>query len=188
MNEIDELVKNGKIVCSENSFYETLSLLLKYFFCDNNINIMDIIRNVTKTELEFQTFMIYKNYALDLFYSNKQYIKDMSYDNIVYFLIAMVKINYDENHSVISPYISSIETNKDEIIEKYHYVKSIYSVKNENIEKFNNLNKIISLFEEAKEYDKKANECRSNAMKLLYTIKEKFDKNTIVSEFKLLKL
>ena len=100
----------------------------------------------------------------------------------------MVKINYDENHSVISPYILTIETNKDEIIEKYHYVKSIYSVKNENIEKINNLNKIISLFEEAKEHDKKANECRSNAMKLLYTIKETFDKNTIASELKLLKL
>jgi hypothetical protein len=186
--ETEKLIEEGKIICSRNPFYETLSLLLKYFFCDNSINIMDIIKNVTKTELEFQTFMIYKNYALDLYYSHKQYVEDISYDNTVYFIISLVKNNYDKNRNVISPYVFSIETNKDDIIEKYHYVKSIYSVKNENIEKMNNLNKIINLLEEAKLYDKKANDCRNNAMKLLYNVKETYTTNSNLPELKLLKL
>lgn len=186
--DIDELIANGKLICSGNPFYETLSLLLKYFFCDNGINILDIMKNVTQSELEFQTFMIYKNYALDLYYLHKRYINHMSHDNIVYCLIAMIKCNYDKNHSVLSPYVLTLESNKNEILEKYSYVKSVYSIKNENIEKINNLNKIISLFEEAKEYDRKANECRSNAMKLLYTVKETYDKTPVIPEFKLLKL
>jgi hypothetical protein len=186
--DMKTLINDGKVICSNNPFYETLGLLLKYFFCDNSINIMDIIRNVTKTELEFQTFMIYKNYALDLYYLNQQYIKDMPYDNIVYCLISLVKNNYDKNHNVISPYIFSIESNKDEIIERYHYVKSIYSVKNENIEKMNNLNKIISLLEEAKEYDKKANDCRNRAMEMLYNVQEMFNTTAILPDLKLLKL
>ena len=52
----------------------------------------------------------------------------------------------------------------------------------------NNLNKIINLLEEAKLYDKKANECRNNAMKLLYNIKETYTTNSNLSELKLLKL
>ena len=187
--EIDKLILNGKHICSKNPFYETLSLLLKYFFCDNGINIMDIIKNVTQSELEFQTFMIYKNYAIDLYYLHKQYIEDIRYDDIVYCLIAMVKCNYDQNHNVISPYVLSLETNKSEIIEKYNYVKTVYSNKRENIEKINNINKVISLFEESKEYDRKANECRNNAVKLLHIIKETYDKtSSVIPELKLLKL
>ena len=172
--ETEKLIEDGKIICSHNPFYETLSLLLKYFFCDNTINIMDIIKDVTKNELEFQTFMIYKNYGLDLYYTHKQYMEDISYDNTVYFIISLVKNNYDKNRNVISPYIFSIESNKYDVIEKYHCVKSVYSVKNE---KMNNLNKIINLLEEAKLYDKKANDCRNNAMNLLYNIKETYTAN-----------
>jgi hypothetical protein len=61
-------------------------------------------------------------------------------------------------------------------------------VKNENIEKMNNLNKIISLLEEAKEYDKKANDCRNIAMQMLYNVQEMFNTNANLPDLKLLKL
>jgi hypothetical protein len=137
MNNINlDSIKKGKDICDKNPFYNTLSLLLKYFFINcNDINILDLIRDVTKSEMEFQVFMVYKNYAVDLYFQNKDYFNSeiMSYENIIYFIISLIKENYDINHKVISPYITSIEENKDELIKNYNYIKTTYSLKKENL-------------------------------------------------------
>ena len=85
--------EKGKNICDENNFYNTLRLLLKYFFLSSRseVNIMDLIRDVSKTEIEFKVFMVYKNYALDIYYSEVKKLFDsndeveLNYDDITFY-------------------------------------------------------------------------------------------------------
>ena len=182
-------IKTGKIICETNPFYNTLNLLLKYFFLNNqSVNISELIQEVTKSELEFQVFMIYKNYAIDLYFQMKNIFDNMSsYNDIIYCLISVIKQNYDKNRNILQPYISSIELNKNDIIEKYHYIKSSYTIKTDNITKLSELNSIISLLEESKSLEIKAQSCKQLALEKLYklhsTIKNKI---TLTDELKVL--
>jgi hypothetical protein len=187
--DIRILIETGKNICETNPFYNTLNLLLKYFFLNNDsINISELIHEVTKSELEFQVFMIYKNYAIDLYFQKKNILNHISYDEVIYCLISMIKNNYEQNRNILEPYISSIEMNKNDIIEKYHYIKSSYVIKNDNITKLSELNDVISLLEESKKLEIKAQKCKQLALDKLYklhlTIKNKI---TTSDELKLLK-
>jgi hypothetical protein len=190
MNINLDSIKKGKDICDKNPFYNTLSLLLKYFFINcNDINILDLIRDVTKSEIEFQVFMVYKNYAVDLYFQNKDYFnsKIMSYEDIIYSIISLIKENYDINHKVISPYITSIEENKDELIKNYNYIKSTYSIKKENLNKVIELNHIIQLLEEAKIYEQKSIKNRELALSKLYNLHNSFNKTIENTNIKFLK-
>lgn len=171
-----ELFEKGKTICEENNFYNTLRLLLKYFFLSSRseINIMNLIRDVSKTEIEFKVFMVYKNYALDIYYSDvKESLenlkeKEINYDDITFYIIYLVKTKYDEDHSVISSYISGIDN--DDIIEKFNFIKNTYKIQKEQLEKMSNLQEVITLLENSKVLEKKAKNYRERALSLLYNI------------------
>jgi hypothetical protein len=173
-------INDGKIICSTNSFYNTLSLLLRYYFL-NNIDTTSLIQDVTKSQIEFQVFMIYKNYAIDLYNNHRKILDNMSYENIIYYIVSTLKTNYDKDRKVLEPYITSINENKNDIIEKYNYIKSSYLIKTDKISK---LNDIISLLEEAKQYEIQSTKCRDKALSLVYDLHQSFDTKT---DLKLLK-
>ena len=84
-NNISHLIKTGKEIVKENNFYSTLNLFLKYYFVnkdEKDFYLNNFIKDVTKNENEFKVFMVYKEYALNVYYSklrplfsNKLYIK-----------------------------------------------------------------------------------------------------------------
>ena len=167
-------IENGKDICDSNPFYNTLKLLLKYFFLCNSsdVNIMDLIRDVSKTETEFKVFMIYKNYALDVYYSDVKPVfeneNDFSCDDVIFYIIYLVKKNYEENRFVIKPYISNLD--EENIIEKFNFIKMEYTIRKEQYEKMSNLQEAISLLEESKMLEKKSKQKRNKALSLLYKI------------------
>ncbi len=173
-NEYSLFIEGGKKICSENNFYNTLKLLLKYYFIydKKDINILEILREVSKNEMEFKVFMIYKNFAIDIYH---KYVKDIfkigdiiSDDDIIYTIIYYVKEEYDKNHSVIKPYISNID--KDDVVEKFNLIKANYQIRLETFEKFSKLEEAISLLEEAKTLEKKSKNIRNKALNILYNI------------------
>ena len=95
MNNISEFISKGNEICSSNSFYNTLALVIKYYFLSDrsDVNLMDLMRDVSKSEMEFKTFMVYKNFAVDLYYSHVEKIlkehsdNQISYDNIINIII-----------------------------------------------------------------------------------------------------
>jgi hypothetical protein len=133
--------------------------------------------------------MVYKNYAVDLYFQKKDYFnsKIMSYEDIIYSIISLIKENYDINHKVISPYITSIEENKDELIKNYNYIKTTYSIKKENLNKVIELNHIIQLLEEAKIYEQKSIKNRELALSKLYNLHKIFNKSIEDTNIKFLK-
>lgn len=167
-------IDNGKDICDNNPFYKTLKLLLKYFFLCNSsdVNIMDLIRDVSKSETEFKVFMIYKNYAIDIYYSevktNFENEDGFSYDDVIFYIIYLVKTKYEENRFVIKPYISNL--NEEDVIEKFNFIKTAYTIQKEQYEKMSNLQEAISLLEESKMLEKKSKQKRDKALSLLYKI------------------
>jgi len=171
--------EKGKNICNENNFYNTLRLLLKYFFLSSRseVNIMDLIRDVSKTEIEFKVFMVYKNYALDIYYSEVKKLFDsndeveLNYDDITFYIIYLVKTSYDKDHTVISPYISGMDN--DDIIEKFNFIKNTYKIQKDQLEKMSNLQEAITLLENSNVFEKKAKSYRDRALSLLYKIHSK---------------
>jgi len=176
-------IENGKDICESNPFYNTLKLLLKYFFLCNSsdVNIMDLIRDVSKSETEFKVFMIYKNYALDVYYSDVKPIfenekNNVIYDDMIFYIIYLVKKNYEENRFVIKPYISSLD--EEDVIEKFNFIKTAYTIQKEQYEKMSNLQEAIALLEESKNLEKKSKLKRDKALSLLYKIHSSIIDNT----------
>ena len=171
-----DFFEKGKYICGKNNFYSTLRLLLKFFFLSgrSEVNIMDLIRDVSKTEMEFKVFMVYKNYALDIYYSEVKESyensreKEFNYDDITFYIIYLVKTKYDDDHSVISPYVSGLDN--DDIIEKFNFIKNTYKIQKEQFEKMSNLQEAITLLEDSKVLEKKAKFYRERALSLLYKI------------------
>ena len=176
------LIDSGKDICDKNPFYKTLKLLLKYFFLCNSsdLNIMDLIRDVSKSETEFKVFMIYKNYAIDIYYSevktNFENEDGFSYDDVIFYIIYLVKTKYEENRFVIKPYISNL--NEEDVIEKFNFIKTAYTIQKEQYEKMSNLQEAISLLEESKMLEKKSKQKRDKALSLLYKIHSSIIDNT----------
>lgn len=188
--EVNEIIENGRKICNENPFYNTLSLLLKYYFISNtDINLMELIRDVTKSEMEFQVFMVYKNYATDLYLSNLNFFQEklINFEEITYYLIWLIKDTYDKDRTVISPYVSYLDTNKIDVINNYHMIKTTYTVKQENINNLMEITEIINLLENAKKLEKSAIEEKEKALTKLYKLHKKTYKIIGYEDIKLLK-
>jgi len=184
---ISNLIKNGKEIVKENNFYSTLNLFLKYYFVNKNekdFYLHNFIKDVTKNQDEFKVFMIYKQYALDIYYSKLKNLfpNNLSIDDIVYSIISYVKKSYDEDRKVLSPYIISIEENVNEILEKFNFIKNNYIVKIDLVEKFKKLKESMSLLEKAEEHQMNANYCRQKAIEILRDIQNPFENNLIEME------
>jgi hypothetical protein len=122
--------------------------------------------------------MVFKEYALELYYSKLKkivFFNDISIDDKVYIIISYLKNSYDEDRSVIKPFINSINENTNEIIEKYNFIKNNYIIKIDLIDKFKKLNESVNLLEKAEEYQKNADIYRKKAMEILYDIKNPFE-------------
>jgi hypothetical protein len=151
-------------------------LVIKYYFLSDrsDVNLMDLMRDVSKSEMEFKTFMVYKNFAVDLYYSHVEKIlkehsdNQISYDNIINIIIYFVKHKYDENRNVLSVYITGM--NHEEMIEKFNFIKTTYELKKEELSKVTKLFEAIQLLEEANEYEKKAKKYRNKALTILYDV------------------
>ncbi len=175
-DNISEFISKGKEICSSNSFYNTLALVIKYYFLSDrsDVNLMDLMRDVSKSEMEFKTFMVYKNFAIDLYYSHVEKVltehsdSQLSYDNIINIIIYFVKNKYDENHNVLSTYITGM--NHEEMIDKFNFIKTTYELKKEELSKVTKLFDAIKLLEEANAYEKKAKNYRDKALKILYDV------------------
>lgn len=164
----------GKNICDNNPFYNTLKLLLKYFFLSNrsDVNIMDLMRDVSKSETEFKVFMIYKNYAIDVYYSKVkpefENENTFTYDDIIFYTIYIIKTSYEANKFVISPYISNLD--EKDVIEKFNFIKTSYTIQKEQFEKISNLQESIALLEESKMLEQQSLQKRDKALSLLYKI------------------
>jgi hypothetical protein len=171
-------VELGKQICLKNNFYNTLKLLLKYYFLydKKDINMLEILREVSKNEMEFKTFMIYKNFAIDIYhkfvkdnfkdnFKEKEYIME---DDIIYTIIYFVKEEYDKDHSIIRPYITNVD--KDDVVEKFNLIKANYQLRSEVFEKFSKLEEAIRLLEESKILENKAKISRNKALNILNKI------------------
>ena len=181
-NNISHLIKTGKEIVKENNFYSTLNLFLKYYFVnkdEKDFYLNNFIKDIINNENEFKVFMVFKEYALDLYYSKLKHLFSISLstDDIVYIIISYVKNSYDKDRTVITPFIYSVNENINEIIDKYNFIKNNYIIKIELIDKFKKLNDSISLLEEAEEYQKKANYSRKKAIEILRDIKNPFENN-----------
>ncbi len=167
-------IELGKQICLENNFFNTLKLILKYYFLydKKDINILEILREVSKNEMEFKTFMVYKNFAIDIYYKFvKDSFKEKEYiieDDIIYTIIYFVKEEYDKDHSIIRPYITNVD--KDDVVEKFNLIKANYQMRLEVFEKFSKLEEAIRLLEESKSLENKAKISRNKALNILNKI------------------
>ena len=179
MNEEDiyVIIEKGKDICCKNQFYECLKMLLKYYFISGNYfsssksdNLLHLMSEISKSEMEYKTFMIYKNFAVDV-YTKKLEPKfvGLSLVDLTYAIIYYVKKIYDEDHNVLKPYIE--ELNTTETIESYNYVKLSYTIEKEQLEKIRQIQEIISLLEESDKLEIKAKNMKEKALKMIYQLK-----------------
>ena len=170
----------GKKAVQENPFYNTLNLFLKYYFVDHyekEFFITKFIKNIIKNEDEFQVFLIFKEYCLDVFHNKIIYMFkfDEKIDDITYAIIGYVKTEYDKDRTVIKPFIQSLSENKDEILEKFNFIKSNYIFKHDLVSKFKKLEEPISYLEKAREHEEKAKYYNNLALESLKDIKNNFE-------------
>lgn len=163
-----DYITAGKKIVETNPFYNTLNLFLKYYFVEyseKDFYFTSFIKDIIKNENEFEIFMIFKEYSLHIYHNNLKDIINFNekIENIVYIIIANVKINYDNDKSVLKPFIHSISENKNEILEKFNYIKSNYIFKTEYISAFKKLEETIFNLEKAKEYEEIAKENQEKA-------------------------
>ena len=183
-----EQVEKGKCICEENEFYKTLSILLRYNFLNEEIDILKLIKEITKSENEFQVFLIYKNYAMDLYHKEKTKIDryNLNMEETVYYLINQIKSNYDKDRKVIEPYILTMSENKTEVIEQYNMIKNSYIAKEEDIRKLKEIGDIITLLIKSKEYEKKAKDMREKAINRLINYYTKMSLSINKKEIKMI--
>ena len=175
----EEFLKDGKNIIQNNPFFYTLHLLLKYYFVKNtNFYMLNFLKDITNTEAEFKTFMIYIDFSV---YTYNSYLKDLTDsrdEDLVYILIAYVKKLYDNDRSVLKPFINSLSENEDEILDKFNNIKNVYKLKVNALEKMEKLNNAIYYLEKAEEYENEAKKCTNIALDLLKNLKGEF--NTIL--------
>lgn len=190
MSSLDKnnIIKLGKDITIGNQFYNTLYMFLKYYFVkydEKDFYLMNFIKDITNNENEFKVFMVFKEYSLYVYHSQVINIfKNFSIEDIVHAIIFYVKTNYDLDRSVIKQFITSINDNNENILEKFNFIKNTYSIKIESKSKVDKLNKAICYLEKAKQLEDQSNEYRRLAMESLYDIKNYFEKSfkTIVEE------
>ena len=170
----EEFLKEGKDIIRNNSFFYTLHLLLKYYFIKNtDFYLLNFLKDITNTEDEFKTFMIYIEFSLCTYNSYLKDLKD-SEEDMIYILIAYVKKLYDNDRAILKPFINSLSENEDEIIEKFNNIKNVYKLKLDAFQKMEKLNNAIYYLEKAKDHENEAKKCTNIALDLIKNIKGEF--------------
>ena len=179
-------IELGKDIIKDNPFYFTLHLLLKYYFLQQpDIYLMNFLKDITNTKEEFKVFMIYLEFAKHIY--NTEF-KDDSIgvnDGIIYSLISYVKSRYDDDRSVLQPFITSAIENEYNIVNNFNNAKSMYNFKQDALEKFNNLNTALSYLDKSRELEKEAKKYSRMAIDILQNLKGEFiktiyDKNLFI--------
>lgn len=173
-----DYVKQGQKIVNDNHFYKTLSLLLKYYFItqEKDLIFFNFVKEITNTENEFKVFMVFKEYSIYIYHSKVSNIIDSSssIEDIIYTIIFYVKNTYENDRSVIKPYIITICDDENGVLEKFHSIKSAYILKNDSLNKFEQLKTAIMFLEKAQEYDEKAKFYNKLALETLIQIKNDF--------------
>jgi hypothetical protein len=175
----DEIINKGKRIVSENQFYDTLNLLLKYYFIqEQDLYSLNFIKEVTKTENEFKVFMVFKEYGLYLYHNFlKDILRNEIIENIVYGIIGCIKETYDNDRNVIKPFITTLEEHADEVMHKFNFITSTYTYKMDTFSKFENLNKAIEYLEKSRELERHAKDYSNKAMEILQNLRGSLKKN-----------
>ena len=169
----------GKII-KENPFYFTLHLILKYYFTNKSeYYLLNFLKDVTNSENEFKVFMIYIEFCIEVYNTkiknlNIQYEND---DEFIYFVIGYIKKLYDNDHSILKPFIKNITENELEVIKKFNIAKLTYNFKKDAIDRFNKLNNAVDLLNKATELENKAKEYKTMAMEILTGLKGEYGKD-----------
>ena len=110
-----ELINMGKIIIKENPFYFSLHLFIKYYFIKSqDFYLLNLLRDITKSENEFKVFMIYIDFSIYIYNSQiKDIYKNCVNEDIVYIIIAFVKNTYDNDKNILKPFINTISENED---------------------------------------------------------------------------
>jgi hypothetical protein len=175
-------IELGKDIIKDNPFYFTLHLLLKYYFLQQpDIYIMNFLKDITNTKEEFKVFMIYLEFAKNIY--NIEYKENYTYmnDDMIYTLIYYVKTRYDNDRSVLQPFITSAIENEYNIVNNFNTVKSMYNFKKDALEKFDRLNMALSYLDKARELEEEAKKYSKMAFDILQNLKGEFVK-TIYDE------
>ena len=188
-----DYIRIGKEIVEDNQFYYTLSILLKcYFVNQKNFYMLDFLKEITKSEMDFKVFLIYKDYGIHIYQTIiKDFLKeDESIDEIVYNIIYHVKTEYDKDRKVLLPFIENLNENENQVLEMFNFIKAGYQFKIETLTKFEQIKQAISYLEKSKQLKKDADKYSEMAMVLLCNLKENFG-NTIKTidnmEIKLIK-
>lgn len=170
-------IELGKDIIKDNPFYFTLHLLLKYYFLQQpDIYIMNFLKDITNTKEEFKVFMIYLEFAKHIY--NTEYKKNYTYmdDDVIYSLIYYVKTRYDNDRSVLQPFIKSAIENEYNIVNNFNTAKSMYNFKKDALEKFDNLNMALRYLDKARELEEEAKKYSKMAIDILQNLKGEFVK------------
>jgi hypothetical protein len=141
---------------------------------------MSFLKDVTNTESEFKVFMVYVEFAI---YVYNTYIKDTeefkngNKEDIVFILISYVKQLYSNNKDILKPFITSVNENQDEILDKFNKVKSMYNFKKDSLEKFTSINNVIYYLQKAKEHEEESKRYSNMALDILKELKDQFKNN-----------
>jgi len=170
-------IELGKDIIKNNPFYFTLHLLLKYYFLQQpDIYIMNFLKDITNTKEEFKVFMIYLEFAKHIY--NTEYKQNYIYmdDDVIYSLIYYVKTRYDNDRSVLQPFITSAIENEYNIVNNFNTAKSMYNFKKDALEKFDSLNMALSYLDKSRELEEEAKKYSKMAIDILQNLKGEFVK------------
>ena len=175
-------IEYGEKIIKENPFYFTLHLILKYYFTNKSeYYLLNFLKDVTNSENEFKVFMIYVEFCIDV-YNTKIKKLNIQYENdeeFIYFLIGYIKKLYDNDHSILKPFIKNITENELEVIKKFNIAKLTYNFKKDEIDRFSKLNNAVDLLNKATELENKAKEYKTMAIEILTGLKGEYGKDKI---------
>lgn len=164
----EALIQTGKIVCEDNNFFYILRRVLKYILQDitKGSNVLDLVKEITKSEMDFRVYTIYKDYGLYLYNHKIKFLfhHNDDIDNITYALIGEIKTNYDIDHSVLEPFIIKLDSDTEKLKNNYQYMKAIPS---QFLDPEQILRKSINLLEEAEKLEEQARQLRKQSIALM---------------------
>ena len=121
--------------------------------------------------------MVFKEYTLQVYHDKfKEMFENLVVvDDVIYTLIGYVKTSYENDRTVIKPFITSITCNQKDILDKFNYIKTSYIFKTESMDKFEKLKDAIIFLEKAKYHEEQAKYYNSMALNNLHNIKTHFE-------------
>ena len=173
----EDYIFSGQELCSTNIFYNTLRLILRYSLLGSKdgTNLFDLIKAITTSELDFKTYTVYNEYGLYLYRSEVMYVfhHGSNVDEITYFLVYLIKMNYEKDKEVLEPFISKVEVKSEEIALCYRELKT--ANKNENRRKSTTemVREATELLETAHQLDVQSMAIREKALEVLRSISDR---------------